>query len=252
MFVPLIPFMEIESGGYKSTYRKKQKQNDKSNKYIYLLNDDKILKLLVYVNPVLVRKLFEKLIDNMDEKQFKIVDRKTMYKLNLLMPMPYVGKYKLENRVIKTENFKVPFGTDDNCSFLYLLNSIYDNISLTREDIIDLNHYKTKYIHKFCFTSLKNLQDKQTKICAEIIQELLANIEIYVLEEYDKNKLSQSLEYIDFITTMENLNIKETLIKLKEILTEAEANKTLFDSLMINVKLEDKNKKNKNNIMSLL
>lgn len=248
MFVPLIPLMEFESGGYESTYRKKQKQNDKSNKYIYLLNDDKILKLLVYVNPALVRKLFEKLIDNMDEKQFKIVDRKTMYKLNLLMLMPYVGKYKLENRVIKTENFKVPFAMDDNCSFLYLLNSIYDNISLTREDIIDLYHYKVKYIDKFCFTSLKNLPDKQTRICAEIIKELLANLNIQIIEEYDKNKLSQSLEYIDFITTMENLNIKETLIKLKEILTEAEVNKTFFDSLMIKVKLEDKNEKTKSKV----
>ena len=44
---------------------------------------------------------------------------------------------------------------------------------------------------------------------------------------------------------MENLNIKETLIKLKEILTEAEVNKNFFVSLMINVKLGDKNKNNK-------
>ena len=93
MFIPLIPFMEIESGGYEPTY-KKNKKKDKSNNYIYLLSGDKILKLLVYVNPALVRKMFEKLIDNMEEKQFKIVDRKTMDKLNLPMPMTYVGKYK--------------------------------------------------------------------------------------------------------------------------------------------------------------
>ena len=140
--------------------------------------------------------MFEKLIDNMDENQFKIVDRKTMYRFNLLMPMPYVVKYKLENRVIKIENFKVLFGTDDNCSFLYLLNSIYDNIGITRKDIIALYRYKVKYIDKFCFTSLKNLLDKQTKICADIIQELLSNLNIQIIEEYDKNKLSQSLEYI--------------------------------------------------------
>ena len=117
---------------------------------------------------------------------------------------------------------------------------------MTRKNIIDLNHYKEKYIDEL--SKYKNIHDKQTWICAEIIQELLANLNIQIIKEYDKNKLSESLVYIDFITTMENLNIKEALMKLKEILIEAEVNKTFFDSLMINVKLEDKNEKTKNKV----
>lgn len=209
----MLSIMDFTTDGpYEETKRKQSKFEN----YIYLQIDDKILKLCITVDDKLLKKHMETLVSNLDEVMFDIVSEEEMKNCCFPIKMEYVGKFRLQERR-KTKNYKIPAVDIDECSLIYVLNSMYDNNGLTKEDLYNL-----------CYEKENN---KENSCKRNIVEDVIYNLLITVVEEYDYDKLKDSVEYVSYVTNQENLWQKINLKNLKNVLSESQKNIETFRNL---------------------
>lgn len=207
------------------------------DKYIYLLKEDKILKLVVRVDLQIIKRNFIRLLKNLDEKSFITVDKKNFEQNKFpddMFDLFYVGKYRL-NKLRKTENYKIPNFNYIDYDLIYILNSIYNKPSLECDDLWGLNNER-EYHSEF-------LDKKFSKVSMCVIEDIVSNLNINIVEEYDYNKLLESLEYVEHVRNKEKLFNTVNLKNLKNILYDAQGNKDVFEELNISVPYENEKQK---------
>ena len=152
---------------------------------IYLQNDDQLLKFRVEFDHVDIVNAIEKYISNINIYNFKLVNEKEAKTLETpLKFFPSVGKFKLENGIIKTQNYLVPMHY--NRELLKLLNSKYKFSEITQKDLKNFSKIKQDCID---FDNKKELN---------LINDLLLGIKIELLESYkfNENVGNGIIEYI--------------------------------------------------------
>lgn len=209
----ILPVMDFTTDGI---YSETKHKNTRFENYVYLKIDDKVLKLGVSIDDKILKSYMEFLVSTLDEFMFDIVSEEEMKNCCFPMDMEYVGKFRLRERR-KTKNYKIPSVDMPECSLIYVLNSIYDNNGLTKEDLYNLRYEK------------EASEKENEKKC--IIDDIISKLNIVVLEEYDYDKLAESVKYVSYVTMQENLWNKINLQKLKSILLEAEGNIECFKIL---------------------
>lgn len=202
------------------------KVNNKSKKtnYVYLLNDDKILKLLVTIDESIIKENFIKLKQNINMSDYTTTSQYNLNKNNFTVEdnhfyFPFKG-------------YCIPDKSKENCSLLYALNIIYNKKTLSSDDIFKLNEEKEYY-------SKYNNCDKLTLASIEVIKNIVDSLEIEIIDEYDYKLFSDSINFLETIRSKEKLNIFSELNQLKNILLTAEGNKDVFEFLNIHVNLEE-------------
>lgn len=210
----ILPIMDFTiDGPYEGTKSKKSK----SENYVYLKIDNKILKLAINTDDNILKFYMKRLIMNLDEFMFNIVCETEMKNCCFPFDMEYVGKFKLPGKTFKTKNYRIPEVDTEECSLIYVLNSIYNKQGLINEDLYNLRAEK-----EMCE------ENSAKKI---VVEDIISKLDIVVVEEYDYNKLAESVEYVSYITNKENLWNKINLQKLKSILLEAQGNIEVFQKL---------------------
>lgn len=204
--------------------------------YVYLLKNNKILKLLVTIDPQIIKENLIKVYQTIPKFQFGLVSESTVKKLNLPIQMTYIGKVKLNGKE-ETRCYNIPDKGFSECDLFYLLNKIYNQSSLTSNDIYRLNLEREYY-------SFKNLKVAQTWV--SVVEDIISKLNIEILDQYDYNKLSNSLEYLEQIEHKEKLYESVELNEFKNILLAAEGNNDVFEDLGIEIQLKTTKQKKKN------
>lgn len=200
--------------------------------YIYLLKDNKILKLGITIDKKIIEQNFSRLIRYIDEKNFIIVDEEEMENYCFPIDMEYVGKYKLNKRK-KTNNYKIPNKSTADCDLIYQLNELYNKHDLDSSDLYFFNNER-----KYC---KEESTEMFASVWVSVIENIVSNLKIEIVEEYDYEKLFSSIDFIENIAHKERILSRINLKHLKIILKEAEMNEETFNDLKINI-IEEKEK----------
>lgn len=190
--------------------------------YVYLLEKDKILKLLVTIDLHLIKESFIKVYNSIQKNYFIEVNKEVIKKLNF--PIEIQG-YELNNEKV----YRIPNREFIETDLLYLLNKIYNEKSLSSEDLFKLNLEKE-------YNSMNNL--KIAKMWVRIVEEIISKLNIEIVDK---------LEYLEKLKHKENLYDSFELNEFKNLLLTAERNKDIFEDLGINIQTSKKKQKNKVN-----
>lgn len=202
--------------------------------YIYLLEEDKILKLAITIDKEVIKCNMLKLKNYLSVDKFEIVDEEAMNNFKFPIEMDFVGKYKL-NKKRKTNNYKIPKEQCFENDLFYYLNSMYSKVSLTSTDLSIL------YIEKdYCISEPK---EKLSIVWLSAIEDIVSNLNIEIIDEYEYTKLSESLDYIEKIRNKEGLWSTINLTKIKSILGDAKGNTNIFLALNLSIKKEQEKQK---------
>lgn len=197
--------------------------------YVYLNKEDKILKLLITIDPEIIKYNITKIRANLFPENYIIVNEEFVKKMNFKYMPSYIGNFKIFGNKHKTENYNIPNPEDPNSHLHYILNDIANKQSI---DYLDLQKLTLQKIR----CSEKN--DETSKIWFNIIEEIKSNLDIKVVDEYNYNKLSEALDCIEDILIKERLNSKINLNEIKDILFQSNDNIDIFNYLNINIKSE--------------
>lgn len=212
---------------------KKSKTNDNRDRYVYLLKDDKVLKLYITIDEHLIYENFRLLKNNLTKKDFTYVDYNE-FKDNKFP----LTEYEFEHtNILKFNKYKIPNKNSLNSTLLYILTDIYNNNEIT-SDI--LNKLSEEY--KFRYNEYNNIEDID-RIWIEVIESIVNNLEIEIEEEYDYNVFWQSVNFMEDISKKEYISMIDVLYELKQILRSAKENKEIFDNLKININEEKQKRK---------
>lgn len=209
----ILPMMEFVTDG---EYEETKQQKCKFENYIYLKINDKIFKLGITVDYYALKIYIKRLTENLENYMFTLVDEEEMKNCCFPIQMEYVGKFKL-NKKRKSHNYRIPNVNLSACGLIYVLNAMYNKDSLDKEDLYNLEYEKS-----ICDNDALKIY---------IINDVISKLNIVVMEEYDYNKLAESVEYISDVTNKEKLWNKINLKQLKTILLEAEENIERFKAL---------------------
>lgn len=216
MFTPLIPFMEIESGGYVIKNNKDKK--DETEEFIYLEYNNKIFKLQVILWPFSVDKAIDEYIKRIPSGKIELMsDRKI--KKNYRVNISKAGKFRLKNKLIKTDN-SLCLKTS------YLLSTLKEkekNRTITSKDL------------DFLFNSVNGWDDDLSiSDKDQIINILFEHVNIKLVDEYiiDKQIFSYIINNIDKILNNSD-NKSEVINELENILSSSEDNSEIISYLEI-------------------
>jgi len=199
--------------------------------YVYLLENDKILKLLVTIDLQIIKESFIKVYNSIQKNYFIEVNESIVNKLNFPIEME---SFKINDRKF----YSIPNKEFIETDLLYLLNKIYNEKSLSSEDLFKLNLERE-------YNSTNNL--KVAKMWVRIVEEVISKLNIEIIDKYSFSKFSNSLEYLENIEHKENLYNRVELNEFKNLLLTAEGNKDIFEDLGINVQTSKKKQKKKVN-----
>ena len=187
---------------------------------IYLQSNDQLLKFMVEFDHANIVDALEEYISNINIHNFKLVNEKEAKTLETpLKFFPYVGKFRLENGIIKTQNYLVP--QHYNKELLKLLNSKYKFSEITQKDLKKLFKIKQDCID---FDKKKELH---------LINDLLLGIKIELVESYKFNETVGNgiIEYIKkLVGEQESIEI---IKKLNAILKTSKENDKILEFLGI-------------------
>jgi len=200
--------------------------------YVYLQKEDKILKLLITINPEIIKYNLTKIGANLNPENYIITNEEFVKELNFKYKPCYVGNFKIFGNKHKTNNYNIPNPEDSKCILYYVLNNIANKESVDYLDLQKLTLQKIRY---------SQVNEENSKMCLNIIEEIKSNLDIEIVNEYDYNKLCESIDYIENILLEERLNSKINLKNIKDILLQSNDNIEIFDYLNINI--SNKNKK---------
>ena len=208
MFTPLIPFMEIESGG--CVINNNKNKNEETEEFIYLEYNNKIFKLQVILWPFSVDKAINEYIKRMSSDKIQLMSEREIKNKDRIK-ISEVGKFRLKKRLIKTNN---SLCTETS----YLLSTLKEkekNRTITSKDL------------DYLVNSLYGWDDDLSISDNEqIINILFEHVNIRLLDEYMINKQTFSYIINNVDKILNNSNNKSKVInELKNILTSAEDNR---------------------------
>ena len=201
---------DIEIGGY---------YNEKFSLYdsICIRHNNEILNVKITINHMDIVDVIENYVKTEDTYNFRVMCEEDV-KLLRIRPsfFPFIGKYRLENSIRKTNNYFVPEKTPllEELIDLYNDNHIYyislNNLNLINNELIKNNNGTRLLILK--------------KLCSKFSLELL--------EKYNIESLEKIINYSN------NLINKDDLNKMKWILKSSKENELIFNSLGLNEKIK--------------
>lgn len=194
--------------------------------YIYLLKEDELLKYKVELDHMDVVNVLEKYISTQYQYSKEIMSLKEVEKTNIPVKfLYYLGKYKLENNILKTKNYLVPEQTE----FLEFLTTKYDNEVVTSRDLNILSYL---------------IYDEK-----KWIDYLFNNCSVELIEKYQFNKDQIN----NAITNIEKLlknteSTEDVLYKLKYIISNFEDNQKIINKLGLQEKFDKALNKHKQKV----
>lgn len=224
-----LPIMDIEC--YGDSVSKKVKKE-----YVYVLKSNKIFKLYMTIDEQILKDSFVEIYNSLIKEVndcFEIVSKSEVEKLKFPIDMQYVGKMKI-GKFKKYDAYKIPSDNVDTTLF-YLINNIYNNNMGDAKNINEENLYGLHYefvcnLDEVCFSS-KILMEVSKKV----IDNIISNINIEIIDSYDYEQFLSSFNYIELVRNKEKLWSSINLSKLKSILTSAEKNSVVFETLGIDI-----------------
>ena len=224
MFIPMIPFMEMETGyiNFDDYYKKKVKINES---FIYLEKDGKILKFKVTPDPGVVIYAIRKYIDEQKQEKLEILNKKEILKREVpLQFYQYLGKFRLEQNILKTKNYLVP----EKSPMLELLGNKYKDNIVTNKTLKRLEQIKIDAMVDENILDLK------------IIDLLLENLNIYLSSEYNTNRrqLNDCIDNVDKLLYSDK-EVMYVLKRLKFILETSKENKKYINKLGLKDKFDE-------------
>ncbi|MBR1385952.1 MAG: hypothetical protein IJ568_03885 [Bacilli bacterium] len=183
-------------------------------KYIYVEKDGKILKTEVSINKDLLKEAIE-------QEYYLELDEKQEMKLS-----DFIGNDKLLKKV------KIPLLTEHNKLILPKYNS-FNSVFYSLSDLyseVDKSN-RCKLDEKVLNNLLYQKESSEKKETEELITEIIKNLKIDVVKEYDKEEFEKSFHFMEMIRDDEYLFNKLNLLKLKVILTSSQNNKKTFEKI---------------------
>lgn len=225
---------------------KKININAESNEeynYIYLENDNKILKFKITVDNSNIFGALEKCLNNLSIHEFEVMSEKNINAEkaagNLDVPLillPYVGEFRLDNPLFKTKNYLIPTHSSDN-KLLKFLNKKYKNNIFSRMDLENLCELKQEQLAKI------NMQN------SGIIDILCFYMNVELIDVYDLNQKVGNTIIDSLDKLISNDGIRVILAKLRFILHSSDINKKCIKDLGLELNfiqaIEDYNEKQK-------
>lgn len=223
ILLPMMQEMTYVGGHYKDPSNKKTKD------YIYLQEENKILKFDVGFSYFEVLRILERYINYRDINDYTIITHKELEENNIPTGvLPYLGKFRLEGNFRRTNNYLAPKESDH--LFLWLCEKLEER-TLFSQDLECL--YKTAKL------AFEDGEEEQLQIIKDLIEKVgLAFIESYTV---DYNELSNK------INELENKGDKSKLNELKWIIETAKENKKYLKSLGLYDKFLERAGLNKQN-----
>lgn len=166
MLLPLL--MDIETDGSRNT-----KIIDIYD-YVYLDTGKRILKFRVEINEHMeIVNALESCVDNINVKDFCVMSEKKIKEISTVPVkfLPYVGKFKLEENFIKTNNYLAPKMNDLTKLVLRMYKQSTMGYYIVNSSILE----------ELANVNLE-LSDKKD---INILNNLLANINVTLVDEYD-------------------------------------------------------------------
>lgn len=194
--------------------------------HIYLYENETLFKFRVRLEHMDVVNALEKYINNQPQWDYSVLSKKQVLQ-EIDIPLKFfrnMGKYRLEDNLIKTENYLVPKKT----TFLCILGNLYNDSILTRAYLSYLGGIKSE----------ANITDDVLQ--NEIINELFQNISIDLINKYDISKegLIDTIDNIKKLDSSSNSEIYDTLTIFKWILTSIEENEKNITKLDLKCKFK--------------
>ena len=232
MFVPLIPLMEIESGGFEITNKKNKRKE--SDDFIYLLRNGNIFKVKVKLDFYEVECALVNYMLKIGPNNFKIESEKEINKRGIEKDLlKYIGKFRLEKNMLKTKNYLVPKET----TLFNLLVKKSTNVIVTANDLEQLE--TIVYLAKEDTTQPGIIEevDMSEKDVLEVIYKMFDFVDIEVVDNYfvNKNVVNKTIDNIEKIFG-NNETAQKLLCDLKYIITSSNENK----QNIIGLKLQNK------------
>lgn len=236
----LLPFImehqDIESPINFNSFSEKKEFTRKLNfyDYIYLMNDNELLKYKVELDHMDVVNVLEKYIDNKKSFDNVILSEKEAKESGVpLKFLYYLGKYRLEDKFIKTKNYLAPRQT----LFLNVITEKYKDNIVGSKDLYNLS--------KVMFETIIE-EDDDTK---KLISDLFINADVELIEklELDEKGFNSTINNIRILLN-NNRQCQDVLSKLRCILDNSKLNKDYIISLGLQSKFSSAIKKEKQKV----
>lgn len=215
LVVPMMDITSISIGDCNEVRRKD---------YIYVYNDNKLLKLYVTINANVLKENFIKFYYIMKKEltDFEIVSEKGLKTYSFPISMPYVGKQTA---------YEIP-GKEDGQILRHISNIYeYNHMNMMNRDLnLDEFNIEELFIElcEPCST------DRLSAVKREVIMNIVSNLDIELVETYDYDELCSSVRIIESITRNSIVfNSKIYLSKLKGVLNSAKEYSKMMDKLGI-------------------
>jgi len=199
--------------------------------YVYLASGNELLKFKVEINHMDAIDALEEYINSQKTVDHIILNEKEAKNTNIPLGfLFYLGKYRLENSLIKTENYFVPKSTE----LLSELTKKYNNCTVTPVDL---------YNFACILIEANNNQDSLTK---KLVEKLFSGVDVELVEKFQINKD----ELNNIINSIKNIfknkvEAEAVLHKLKWILDMTECNVHPITGLGLRDKFESAVEKEK-------
>lgn len=223
MLLPLL--MDIETDGVKVSENESKRMH--SFDYVYLDTGKRILKFKVEFKRVMpVVDAMKACIGNIDKQEYFVASEKDLKKLNVVPKqfLEYAGKYKLEDKLFKTDNYLVPPTT----RLIGELINMYKSFSYESQCLMNPCALNT-------FCNIINDQNT-TEEEFEIINKLLSKIDVTLVNEFDCNSESLIVTINNIEKMVDGKTCKSTLNRLKWMLNSFESNINYINTLGIEEK----------------
>lgn len=184
-------------------------------KYIYVEKDNKILKTEVSIDKDLLKEAIE-------QEYYLELDEKEEIKLS-----DFIGNDRLLKKV------KMPLLTEHNKLILpkySTINSLFYSLSDLYSEVDNRN--RCKLDEKTLKDLIYKKDNTEKKEIEEVIVNIIKNLNIDVVKEYDKEEFEKSFHFMEMIRDEEYLWNKLNLLKLKVILSSSKSNKKTFEEIL--------------------
>jgi len=185
--------------------------------FIYIRHNDEILGVKITISHMDVVDAIENYIKTEDTYNFRVMSEEEV-KLLRIRPsfFPFIGKFRLENNIRKTNNYFVPRKT----SLLEELIDLYNDNFLYYVSLNTLNLVHNELVKKNNKTQLLILKN----LCSKFYLELVEKYNIEILEKILNNS--------------NNLINRDDLKKMEWMLKTSKENEEIFNSLCLNKKID--------------
>lgn len=233
----LLPAIMEFSGPPNSKPIEENKENTKKLNfydYIYLMNENELLKFKVELNHMDVVNVLEKYIDSQKQFDMCILNEKDAKATKIpLKFLYYLGNYRLNNYLVKTKNYLVP----EQTKFLNIITEKYKDSIIVSRDLNKLNNI------------MFDAQCDEDDVTQNLIDLLFDSVNVELVERFEMN-LGELENTINNIRTLlqNSRECQLVLSQLKYILEESKTNKEYITKLGLEYKFNKAIEKQKQKV----